>query len=113
MLDYRFFFSSRRRHTRSLCDWSSDVCSSDLVGEALANAIRHGEASTVRIDVTNHEVACRLRIVDDGLGFQPGEGHHTRGFGLISMRERAAAIGGELHVRSRLGVGTEVEVVLP
>src|SRR5438034_11183436 len=28
-----FFFSSRRRHTRSLCDWSSDVCSSDLVTE--------------------------------------------------------------------------------
>src|SRR5438034_6545859 len=28
-----FFFSSRRRHTRSLCDWSSDVCSSDLLGE--------------------------------------------------------------------------------
>src|SRR5260221_10375442 len=31
-----FFFSSRRRHTRSLCDWSSDVCSSDLVGRSLA-----------------------------------------------------------------------------
>src|SRR5947207_4910291 len=29
-VDYFFFFSSRRRHTRSLCDWSSDVCSSDL-----------------------------------------------------------------------------------
>src|SRR5215211_8541298 len=29
---YLFFFSSRRRHTRSLCDWSSDVCSSDLFG---------------------------------------------------------------------------------
>src|SRR5260221_8454066 len=28
-----FFFSSRRRHTRSLCDWSSDVCSSDLLFE--------------------------------------------------------------------------------
>src|SRR5437588_7930823 len=28
---FRFFFSSRRRHTRSLCDWSSDVCSSDLL----------------------------------------------------------------------------------
>src|SRR5260221_7209791 len=27
-----FFFSSKRRHTRSLCDWSSDVCSSDLIG---------------------------------------------------------------------------------
>src|SRR5438034_2885067 len=30
-----FFFSSRRRHTRSLCDWSSDVCSSDLARERL------------------------------------------------------------------------------
>src|SRR5437588_7167955 len=30
VLDEMFFFSSRRRHTRSLCDWSSDVCSSDL-----------------------------------------------------------------------------------
>src|SRR5260221_652103 len=33
-----FFFSSRRRHTRSLCDWSSDVCSSDLL---LGNACQH------------------------------------------------------------------------
>src|SRR5476649_1837274 len=31
LTQYVFFFSSRRRHTRSLCDWSSDVCSSDLV----------------------------------------------------------------------------------
>src|SRR5260221_7775696 len=31
VLLYLFFFSSRRRHTRSLCDWSSDVCSSDLL----------------------------------------------------------------------------------
>src|SRR5476649_2974215 len=30
MVLFCFFFSSRRRHTRSLCDWSSDVCSSDL-----------------------------------------------------------------------------------
>src|SRR5438034_10855511 len=30
---FSFFFSSRRRHTRSLCDWSSDVCSSDLRSE--------------------------------------------------------------------------------
>src|SRR5438034_7614840 len=35
-----FFFSSRRRHTRSLCDWSSDVCSSDLVAVALRNRVR-------------------------------------------------------------------------
>src|SRR5260221_1130046 len=34
-----FFFSSRRRHTRSLCDWSSDVCSSDLYGIAAENEV--------------------------------------------------------------------------
>src|SRR5476649_2375118 len=37
-----FFFSSRRRHTRSLCDWSSDVCSSDLgmAGRAVPGEVR-------------------------------------------------------------------------
>src|SRR5690349_24262057 len=37
-----FFFSSRRRHTRSLRDWSSDVCSSDLVRLGLRALARHG-----------------------------------------------------------------------
>src|SRR5205814_3749438 len=35
-----FFFSSRRRHTRCLSDWSSDVCSSDLVQDTLVRALR-------------------------------------------------------------------------
>src|SRR6267143_6607042 len=34
-----FFFSSRRRHTRWNCDWSSDVCSSDLPGEGYVEAV--------------------------------------------------------------------------
>src|SRR5690242_21307372 len=36
---YFFFFSSRRRHTRLTCDWSSDVCSSDLCKHVRSNAI--------------------------------------------------------------------------
>src|SRR5260221_3584268 len=47
-----FFFSSRRRHTRSLCDWSSDVCSSDLT---TSTAIRGPCAGERRIAV---EVVC-------------------------------------------------------
>src|SRR5260221_10675854 len=39
-----FFFSSRRRHTRSLCDWSSDVCSSDLAQPARFPRLRRGVA---------------------------------------------------------------------
>src|SRR2546430_15055630 len=42
-----FFFSSRRRHTRFDCDWSSDVCSSDLLGGALSDRI--GPARTMWI----------------------------------------------------------------
>src|SRR5947207_13739673 len=52
-----FFFSSRRRHTRSLCDWSSDVCSSDLLlfgasgtgafESAVANLVSPGEPHLV------------------------------------------------------------------
>src|SRR5438477_5221634 len=38
LLFFFFFFSSRRRHTRLTCDWSSDVCSSDLFSVSFANA---------------------------------------------------------------------------
>src|SRR5215204_3042199 len=41
-----FFFSSRRRHTRSLCDWSSDVCSSDLLSAARQGQARLSAAVT-------------------------------------------------------------------
>src|SRR5438132_3414310 len=44
-----FFFSSRRRHTRSLCDWSSDVCSSDLDREALGGGGRAGARAAVAL----------------------------------------------------------------
>src|SRR6266480_3877893 len=42
-----FFFSSRRRHTRLTCDWSSDVCSSDLPSDL--SALRHGQVAPVRV----------------------------------------------------------------
>src|SRR5882672_8098467 len=44
-----FFFSSRRRHTRSLCDWSSDVCSSDLRRGNLPRPLRHHNEACSRI----------------------------------------------------------------
>src|SRR5437868_13486378 len=52
-----FFFSSRRRHTRSKRDWSSDVCSSDLVSIGVV----HGKPSTV--------VNVNLLLVLDGASF--------------------------------------------
>src|SRR6266478_1792325 len=53
-LDLGFFFSSRRRHTRFDCDWSSDVCSSDL-GRSIAD-----QARTIRIPVHMIEVVNKI-----------------------------------------------------
>src|SRR5437588_6484087 len=45
-----FFFSSRRRHTRSLCDWSSDVCSSDLRGRPNAGpGVKRSMLGTIKV----------------------------------------------------------------
>jgi signal transduction histidine kinase len=53
----------------------------------------------------------RVRVRDHGVGFDT-EARSNRGFGLISMRDRAEALGAVLHVRSRRGRGTEVEFEL-
>src|SRR5690606_39675097 len=55
-----FFFSSRRRHTRFSRDWSSDVCSSDLI---LALKIFHMEQETLRTDVEqSHIQSCQAKL---------------------------------------------------
>lgn len=80
-----------------------------IVREAVTNAARHGHADTVTIEL-RRDGALRLRIIDDGTGFDP---RAAPGFGLTSMRERAAAAGGELTLASGDGQGTVIEVVLP
>ncbi len=79
--------------------------------EAVSNAARHGQARVVRIELEQGEHV-HFRILDDGIGFEPAATHVGR-FGLISMRERAEAVGGSLSVRSAPGSGTAVEVELP
>jgi signal transduction histidine kinase len=82
-----------------------------IVREAVTNAARHGQADVVRVEFKNGN-GLRLRIRDDGVGFDPGVGR-IGGFGLRVMRERARSIGGELTIESRPHMGTEVEVVVP
>lgn len=83
-----------------------------IVREAVTNATRHGEARTIDLAVHDGE-GLLLRIVDDGVGFDPDATDARTGFGLTSMRERAERIGGVLVLRSELGQGTTVEVRVP
>ena len=81
-----------------------------IVREAVTNAVRHGSANVVRVEFSNGQ-GLHLRIEDDGVGFDPA-GVHPNGFGLVGMRERAAALGGQLFIAST-AEGTQIEVVLP
>jgi signal transduction histidine kinase len=84
-----------------------------IVREAVTNGVNHGRASEVWIELSGEE-CLRLRVRDNGTGFSPKDADPDHdGQGLIGMRERVRALGGELHVRSRPGSGTEVEVVFP
>ena len=78
--------------------------------EAITNAGRHGAASEVVVELRNGD-GVHLRVVDNGTGFDPAT-RIAGGFGLVSMRERAASHGGDVRIDSNAGRGTEVEVVL-
>jgi signal transduction histidine kinase len=83
-----------------------------IVREAVTNATRHGKASVVSVVLADNP-GIRLRIVDNGIGFDRQLAQRGAGFGLATMAERARAVGGQIDVRSRPGAGTEVEVMLP
>lgn len=82
-----------------------------IAQESLTNALRHANASQVKLLLDDDEEGqLRLQIIDDGEGFDPSG---PRGLGLIVMRERAQAAGGNLQIRSAPGDGTHVELRLP
>jgi signal transduction histidine kinase len=83
-----------------------------IVREGVANATRHGGAGKILVQLSNGS-GLHLRIIDDGVGFDSAEAAKEGRFGLTSMRDRARAIGGEFHLKTRPGGGTEIEVVLP
>ncbi|WP_350275676.1 sensor histidine kinase [Kribbella sp. HUAS MG21] len=82
-----------------------------IAREAVSNAARHGKASRVRIVLGRDEAGRRLVVEDDGAGFDLDTVTTSpTGFGLISMRERARGLPGELHISSAPGSGTAVTV---
>jgi signal transduction histidine kinase len=82
-----------------------------LVQEALNNALQHAEAGRARVDVTEGERRLKVRISDDGRGFDPSDA--SDGFGLIGMRERITLAGGTLELASSPDDGTTIAAELP
>ena len=80
-----------------------------IVAEALTNAIRHARASSAQIAAVVDHGVLRLEVRDDGIGGAGSNG----GSGLLGLRDRAAALDGELRVESPPGEGTVVSATLP
>ena len=81
--------------------------------EALTNCLKHAAADSVTIDLNSEGERATLTISDDGRGFDPtalAKGENQPGHGLLSMRERADAIGGKFFIESAVGNGTRVTV---
>jgi len=80
-----------------------------IAQEALRNAVRHGNPTAVRIELAYEPDAVRLRVADDGCGFDPRVRANGSRWGLMGMQERATRIGGSLSIQSSPGAGTSVE----
>jgi signal transduction histidine kinase len=78
--------------------------------EAVTNAVRHSGAGRVNLGLERDGSVVRLRVSDEGGGFDSGA--PNSGFGLVSMRERAQSVGAQLLVSSSPGHGSQVEVAL-
>jgi signal transduction histidine kinase len=88
-----------------------------IITEALTNIARHAEASDIRVSLQVTDTQVELEVKDNGIGFDvenllksPAE---RQGLGLVSMRERAGLLAGELKVTSEPGQGTQVRAEFP
>lgn len=81
------------------------LCVFRLVQEAVQNALRHGEASEVQIQVAREPQRLLVSVQDNGRSFDPAK---EKGLGIMGMTERVQKLGGTLSIASRPGVGTVV-----
>jgi PAS domain S-box-containing protein len=88
-----------------------------IATEALINIAKHAQASQVTIRIEHTDDLLHLEIVDDGIGFDPNSPHYInkeKGWGLMTMTERAESVGGQLRIESnQIERGTRVIAEVP
>jgi PAS domain S-box-containing protein len=80
--------------------------------EALHNAVKHANATAIRVDVTDLDDAVAITVTDDGRGFDPTTSRPGH-LGMTSMRERAVQVCADLQISTAPGTGTTVRLTLP
>lgn len=82
-----------------------------FIKEVLHNIATHARATHVHLHTRRSRDQMTVEISDDGIGFEPAA--PSTGHGLSNLRERAATLHGELHIRSQPGHGTRITLTLP
>jgi signal transduction histidine kinase len=94
-------------------DHEVEIAAYRCVQEALHNIAKHSHAHNLRVQLHARDHKLTLVIEDDGIGISDKGRTQTRGFGLGGIRERVAALGGEVRVISHSNRGTSLRIVLP
>jgi two-component system, NarL family, sensor histidine kinase DevS len=82
-----------------------------VIQESLTNAMKHSEATGIRVELIEDAGVMTVRVADDGRGFDTEA--TTAGFGLVGMQERVALVDGSVKVESSPGSGTVVRAEVP
>jgi two-component system CheB/CheR fusion protein len=80
-----------------------------IAREAVSNAVRHGQANHIRLDLRRNAEHVEFSIQDDGCGFDPAA-LNGQGLGLKNLADRARLLKGELTISSQPGQGTQVQL---
>lgn len=85
-----------------------------VVQEALTNVRKHAHADSVTVSISGTDSTTSFAIEDDGVGFDHAATSSAQdGYGLFTMRDRAALLGGTVDIDSAIGRGTRVTVTVP
>lgn len=84
-----------------------------IIQEALTNVSRYAKASRVTVSLSVDRQVLRVSIADNGCGMEAGAEDKPTSFGLLGMRERIEALGGQLRIKSAPGKGTRIEGTIP
>lgn len=89
------------------------LCVFRVAQEAIRNVQKHSGCRRALVQLDENSGSLRLRVSDEGAGFDPESPEYSQGLGLLSMQERLHSLGGELFVHSRPGAGTCIEACIP
>jgi signal transduction histidine kinase len=104
--------------TEHILDDAAKIATFRIVQEALNNIIKHSEAKNVQIDLNFEGKGMRVKIIDDGCGFdlehlKQMQSSSRPSLGLAGMQERAVLLGGSVSIQSKPGQGTLIETFIP